>query len=427
MQPAHKLIGKSFGKYKLEEIIGIGGMATVYKAHHANLARDVAVKVLNSDVVANENFSHLFIREARNLANLSHPNILQVYDFDIEDDMPYLVTEYIDGPSLKKLIKSVQVDNNKIPIKKCVRIVKSVAEALQSAHQSKIVHLDIKPANVLMEKTGRVVLADFGISKMVTGNTEIVSGSLRGTPAYMAPEIVLGNPGRSPADMYSLGVIFYELVTGQLPFDAEKALAITIKHVNEKVKSPRQVSKDVPRRVEKIILKAMEKNPKDRYKNMQDMLKEVNRLKEAKTEHLPTATLSSLDSIPKKEISGDAQEYTRITLHFLSTGQILDLPEGDEYSLGRVGDNPPNNIDVDLTPFKGLEWGISRNHAKFVITDKGVELIDLGSLNGTVVEGNKLEPNLPHIIEHGTTIKLGKLKIQVLIYKYLKSTKIISD
>jgi len=260
------MAGRTLGKYRLTERLGRGGMAEVYRAYQPNLERDVAIKVMHSYLAEDENFVGRFKREAKAVAQLRHPHIVQVYDFDIEDDTYYMVMEYIAGETLKERIKQLNAEGKRMPLKEVVRILGDLCNALDYAHVQGRVHRDIKPANVMFD-VERLVLTDFGIASIVGGTRYTATGAMVGTPAYMSPEQGQGEPGDVQSDVYSLGIILYEMVTGQVPYDADTPLAIILKHLNEPLPLPRKVIADVPPAVERVILKAMAKSPDDRYQS----------------------------------------------------------------------------------------------------------------------------------------------------------------
>lgn len=410
---AKTLVGKNIGRYKIVEYLGSGAMASVYKGLHETLNRHEAIKVLHSEYTSNEKLMEMFKQEARSLASLTHPNIVQVYDFDVADDIVYIVMEYIDGRTLRQVIGEAKKEDETLPIKDAIKVVRYTAKALAYAHKMNMIHRDVKPENIMIEKSGRVVLADFGFAKLLTGNDDKISKELRGTPAYMAPEQGMGKPVSDATDIYALGVIFYELVTGKFPFFDKKPLAIIAKHVNEKVIPPRKIKGSVPKKVEDIILKALEKDPKDRFQSAKHLLKVVEKLKEGKTDHLPSASLvlDGETKLPSKS------SKLRLILHFMNNGQILELPEGKEFTIGRLHEKSKTYPDIDLTPFKGLEWGISRLHAKLLVEEDTISVVDLGSLNGTWISGNQLEPDVSIQLKHSDVVRLGHLKMQVLIYQ----------
>jgi serine/threonine-protein kinase len=251
-------------------------MAEVYKAEQPSLERLVAIKLLHPFLADDTEFKERFEREARNVARLKHPNIVQVYDFefDLESESYYMVMELIDGQTLKDHLESL--GSERMPISAVLRIIKSALEALAYAHGRGMIHRDIKPANLMLENDGRVVLTDFGIAKIVTGNQFTASGGMVGTPAYMSPEQGLGETADERCDVYSMGVILYQMVTGKLPYDGETPLATVLKHLNDPIPSARTVNPEVPDAVERIIRKAMAKQPEERYQTAQEMLDDVN-------------------------------------------------------------------------------------------------------------------------------------------------------
>lgn len=260
------MIGKTLGKYQITEHLGTGGMAEVYKAYQPGLERFVAVKVLHAFLAQEENFLARFQREAKVVAMLRHPNIIQVHDFDLDKQgrVYYMVMEFIDGPSLKMLLEQLSARGELMPLADTVRIVTGVAYALDYAHQRGMVHRDVKPANIVFNQDGQVILTDFGIAKMVRTEGLTASGAMVGTPAYIAPEQGLGEAGDERADIYSLGAVMYQMVTGQLPFDADTFMGIVMKQINEPLKPPSTVNPDLPPAIEAVIVRAMAKRPEDR-------------------------------------------------------------------------------------------------------------------------------------------------------------------
>jgi serine/threonine protein kinase len=271
---------KKLGKYEIIDRIGRGGMAEVYRGYHAVLDRYVAIKLLHPFLADDPEFKDRFEKEARNVARLKHPNIVQVYDFeyDSEGESYYMVMELINGPTLKDRLYDLQSSGGNVPINESVRIVKNAAEALAYAHQRSMIHRDVKPANLMLDEDGRVVLTDFGIAKIVTGTQFTASGGMIGTPAYMAPEQGLGEAGDERSDIYSLGVILFQLITGRLPYDADTPLAIILKHLNEPIPVPGELVPDLSKDLENIIYKAMAKEPGERYQTATELAYDLDRL-----------------------------------------------------------------------------------------------------------------------------------------------------
>jgi len=262
------LIGKTLGKYQVLEHIGHGGMSEVYKGQHAQLDRMVAVKVLHPFLAGEEGFVTRFKREARIVATLRHPNIMQVYDFDYNEalDIYYMVMEYIDGPTLK-----TRLAEGPLPLEEAVRIGIAIADALDYAHQRGMVHRDVKPANIMFMQDGQPVLTDFGIAKMLTLSGLTASGAMVGTPAYMAPEVGMGRPGTSASDIYSLGVVLYQMVAGQLPFESDTPMGMVMQHINDTPPPLKKFVPSLPPGLEEVILKAMAKTPEGRFMRAAEM------------------------------------------------------------------------------------------------------------------------------------------------------------
>ncbi len=262
------LVGKTLGKYQVVEHLGHGGMAEVYLGQQVNLERRVAIKVLHPFLAEEDGFVTRFQREARIVATLRHPNIVQVYDFDHneEHDIYYMVMEYIEGATLKEQMAHAPFDPAR-----AASIASAIAEALGYAHRRDMVHRDIKPANIMFTAEGQPVLADFGIARMMSLTNLTASGAMVGTPAYMAPEIGTGKEASGASDLYSLGVVLYEMLTGRPPFVAEIPMSLVMKHIGEPVPAPSQFVSGLPLKLEEIVLKALAKQPEARYATAFDM------------------------------------------------------------------------------------------------------------------------------------------------------------
>ncbi len=262
---SQKNIGRFIGKYKIVEHLGSGGMAEVYKAYQASLDRYVALKLMHPSLAEDESFSSRFGREARSLAAINHPHIISVYDFDVEGNTSYIVMEYISGGTLKELQTTLTQRGERLPLAQAVKLTLQVADALAYAHGRGLIHRDIKPANVMINERGDAILTDFGIAKMMTGPSYTMTGAMIGTPAYMSPEQAMGQPGDERSDLYALGVLFFELVAGKLPFEADTPMAVVIKHISDPVPYPREFNATLPPAIEHIIRQTLAKDPADRF------------------------------------------------------------------------------------------------------------------------------------------------------------------
>lgn len=255
-------IGQAVGAYRIEEEIGRGGMATVYRAHHERLARDVAIKVVHPAHTTDADFMNRFEREAQVVAQLDHPHIVPVYDFDETAGQPYLVMKYIPGETLKQKF-AVQPP----PLDEIVVILEALADALTYAHQHGVLHRDIKPSNVIVDEGGTLHLTDFGLARLLqSGESSMSAGMIVGTPNYIAPEQASGDEEvTARADVYSLGVMLYEMVVGRVPFVSSSPFATVHKQIYEQPPLPSQLNPEVPTQVEMVLLRALEKDPADRY------------------------------------------------------------------------------------------------------------------------------------------------------------------
>ena len=239
------LVGHNLGPYRLLEQLGAGGMATVYKAYHAAMDRYVAIKVLPQHLARDPNFRARFQQEARVIARLEHRHILPVYDVAEEDSIPYLVMRYTDGGDLNNLI------GGRITTERAVELLAQVAEALGYAHRQGVIHRDVKPANVLIGRDGDALLADFGIAKIYEDTLQLTGeGNMVGTPAYMAPEQLQGKRVDPRTDIYALGVVLYQALTGECPFVAETPLAVAMMHIHNPLRPPHQLNPAIPEEIE---------------------------------------------------------------------------------------------------------------------------------------------------------------------------------
>lgn len=259
------------GRYQLEARVGGGGMAIVYKARDLILNRQVAVKVLRSQFGTDEDFVNRFRREAQAVASLSHPNLVGVYDVGQENDTHYMVMEYVEGSTLKEMI----VSRGALPVEEAVRIAAQICDALDHAHQNQIIHRDIKPHNILIGKNGRVKVTDFGIARAVTSATITHTNAMLGSVHYFSPEQARGGITGEKSDIYSLGIVLYEMVTGELPFSGDSPISVALKHLQEPLPEPRQLNPAIPQSVENVILKALVKDPFLRYASAREMLEDL--------------------------------------------------------------------------------------------------------------------------------------------------------
>ncbi|MGP4080281.1 Stk1 family PASTA domain-containing Ser/Thr kinase [Pseudalkalibacillus sp. R45] len=267
------MIGRRISdRYRILEVIGDGGMAVVYKAEDLILDRIVAVKVLRSEYSTDEDFIRRFRREAESATSLNHPNVVNILDVGEEEQIYFIVMEYVQGKTLKQIIREL----GPLSPERSVEIMKQISSAIAHAHEHHIVHRDIKPHNILIDEDGNAKVTDFGIALAATSATITHTNSVLGSVHYFSPEQARGGIANNKSDIYSMGVVLYEMVTGRLPFSGESAVSVALKHLQEQFPEPKFINPDIPQSVENIILKAMAKDPNERFDNVQAMEEDLN-------------------------------------------------------------------------------------------------------------------------------------------------------
>lgn len=268
-----KYVGKRLDdRYDIREVIGVGGMAIVYKAYDRVEDRIVSIKVLRDEYLGNQEFLRRFRNESRAIAMLSHPNIVKVYDVSFGDRLQYIVMEYIDGITLKEYISQQHV----IRWKEAVHFTLQILYALQHAHEKGIIHRDIKPQNIMLLKDGTIKVTDFGIARFSRSDSRTMTDKAIGSVHYIAPEQARGAITDEKSDVYSVGVMLYEMLTGKLPFEAENAVSVAIMQMQSEAKPPRSINPEIPEGLEEITLKAMKKDPEQRYASAAEMIRDIN-------------------------------------------------------------------------------------------------------------------------------------------------------
>jgi len=391
-------------RYTVLERIGGGGMADVYRAHDKLLDRSVAVKVLRSGLTNDEDFVARFRREAQAAARLSHPNIVNIYDVGRDDDIYYIVMEYISGETLKEKIER----EAPLPVATAIRIAIEIAEALEHAHQNNLVHCDIKPHNILMMRSGRIKVTDFGIARAVTSATMTQTGTIIGSVHYFSPEQAKGGAVGAKSDIYSLGVVLFEMLTGRVPFTGETPIAIALKHIQEDPPALREINPEIPPLVEALVLKAMAKDPEARFASISDMIDDLklaqNYLRDEETRRLsredyPTQVLprvlppeaSSAEDHPAAATAKKSKRkdwvWALIILLIMAVGVGAFLAFGKFWSLKEV--IVPNVVG------KNVEV------AKAILTEKNLRYSISEVFNDKVPVGNVISQNP----EAGATVK----------------------
>ena len=331
--------GTDIGRYHILEQLGEGGMAFVYKAFDTRLENEVALKVIRSEKFTIENTDRALKRfqiEARKMANLTHPNIVPVIDYGEYEGGPYLVMRYLPGGTLKEKLGAP------MNWREAVDLILPIAKALGYAHSEGLVHRDVKPSNILITKSGQPMLSDFGVAKVLEGEETLdltVTGMGVGTPEYMAPEQAEGKSIDERADIYSLGVVFYELVTGHKPFEADTPMAVIIKQIHDPLPNPSQYVHELPQEVERVLFKALAKNPTDRYQSIAEMSKAL-----AKLVHQANGEDPEKKLVDKKRISSQIEQKTVKEIRAAS-----NEVDAKVYQSKRDRSNPRNWLIASIT------------------------------------------------------------------------------
>ncbi len=362
-------------------------MATVYKAYHASLDRYVAIKIMDATMSDEPDFIERFRREAKVIARLDNPHIVPVHDFNEHNGQPYLVLKFIDGQTLQQRMKASPLSRLE-----ALDIVTAVGEALQYAHKQGILHRDIKPSNVLIAKDGFVYLTDFGLAKMTESSSSLTGDAIVGTPHYLSPEQALNEPIDERTDIYSFGVMIYEMITGRVPFNADTAFTIIENHIYAPPPPPTSVNPQLPPAIDEVLLKALAKKSNERYENVSDLVRAFKQacLPQTETQAISSSTLDSISSTP---------------LLMTENGASFPLTS-DRFIIGRNSSTKNILNDIDLTPYDTKKI-ISRRHA--MIQRKGNEflLYDLNSRNGTFVNGKRISPREPYVLKGGDVLEFG--------------------
>lgn len=276
MENYEKYVGMIFdGRYRIQRIIGLGGMAVVFEAEDLLMHRTVAVKMLKEGVGDDATSVKRFINESKAVSMLSHPNIVSIYDVSVRGDLKYIVMEHIRGITLKNYMSR----KGKLPVREAVSFTEQILRALDHAHSKGIIHRDIKPQNIMLLKNGMIKVADFGIAKLPSAETVTVTDKAIGTVYYISPEQASGKPIDPRSDLYSVGVMLYEMVTGTLPFSADSPVSVALMQIHNTPRPPRALCPELPLGLQQIILRAMEKDPERRYQSAREMLRHIVALK----------------------------------------------------------------------------------------------------------------------------------------------------
>lgn len=413
-------------RYEIVKSIGEGGMANVYLANDKILDRKVAIKVLRGDLSADEKFVRRFQREALSVSNLSHPNIVEVYDVGEEDGQYYIVMEYIEGKTLKQLLNK----RESLTLTEVIDIMTQLTDGIAHAHESYIIHRDIKPQNIMIEDDGKIKITDFGIAMALNATQITQTNSVMGSVHYLPPEQASGKGATIKGDIYSLGILMYELLTGTVPFKGDNAVEIALKHMKDKIPSVRKQNPAIPQSVENIILKAAAKNPRNRYETAREMHEDlVTCLSEEHAndkkitfeypendidDSTPTPKVTKKVEKPKKE-NNKTMEDTEDLVKEINTKDMEEEKENDD-PVEEYFEEPKrrNTLIIILSIFfllllitGGIFWLITTKEVKDVIVpdvvektvDEAIEILTKSGFTYTTEQKNS------ETIESGKVIK----------------------
>jgi tRNA A-37 threonylcarbamoyl transferase component Bud32 len=414
-------VGQRIEQYRLDAVLGEGGMGAVYRAYDVHLHRDVALKVMHPSLASRQEFQQRFMQEARAAARLDHPSIVKIFDFGMTQSALYMVMEFVAGGSLAHYINEMQRRQQVVRLDEALALLAQVADALGYAHRQGVIHRDVKPDNILIKQLDeargpgnlplRPVVTDFGLAKLLEGGVDTRTGSFMGTLAYMSPEQALGKPLDGRSDLYSLGVILYQLATGRLPLEITSPTEAVRKHMSDQPLSPRQANPELPEAVAQIAARAVAKDPADRFQSGHEMAEAMRAAREALGEEgivlAPAASLIQLATQLRSaraapEPSRFAAEISPAASDQLVVARAGATPvtyplAGDTISIGRAADN-----DIVLT-----EGGVSRYHARLDRSGQGWTVTDLGSTNGSYLEDARLVAESRQLWPAGETLRLG--------------------
>lgn len=407
-------------RYKVIEKIGVGGMADVYRGYDELLGRTVAIKILHANFASDEGFVGRFKREAQNAGRLSHPNIVNMYDVGYDQGYHYIVMEYVEGQTLKEYIQ----ERGKLSVDEAIKFAVAIAEGLEHAHAMGIVHCDIKPHNMLITKSGRLKVTDFGIARaMNSQNTMMYTNSVMGSAHYLSPEQASGKAIDGSTDIYSLGVVLYEMLTGRVPYEADTPIAVALKHVKDKLIPPTRYNPSIPPLLESVVMKALQKKPADRYRSVSEMIGDLrmsggfagfgtSRLRQYDfaTQVLPpvnemTSQLEELDEeVQEEEHKGILGTIAKIPQKYILLGSVVIFVIAFLWAFLSFG-NFWSNATVTVPNVVGKQVSVARNilednHLRVSVSEVANSEVPAGKvISQTPASGESVKENHPvHLV-----------------------------
>jgi serine/threonine protein kinase len=400
--------GANIGPYRVLEQLGQGGMATVFKAYHAALDRCVALKVLHQGFLQDKSFLARFEREAKLIARLEHAHIVPVYDFSNHEGQPFLVMKFIEGETLK-----ARLTRGALSARETLEIVVAVGAALSYAHRQGILHRDVKPSNIILDKEGYIYLADFGLARIADAGTSTLTGDMIvGTPQYMSPEQAMGYSELDEGtDIYSFGVMLYEMTVGRVPFDADTPFSVIQDHIYAPLPLPSTVNPKISFELERVLLKALAKKRPDRQATVKELVDAFRATWQVTDEIVQRPEVV----MPEKEVSTITSEMPVSASLQTQDGKTF-LLDHEICAIGRQGEQKKVTTDIDVT---ALDTGklASRRHAQVELRDGIFYVADMGSTNGTYLNGEKVKPQEPRALNAGDVIELGKYGVRFTFLK----------
>ncbi len=422
-----ELVGQSLDRYQIVSLLGEGGMGAVFKARDVTLQRDVAIKVMHSQFARRPNFQERFLQEARTAARLDHPGIVKVFDFGQARELLYIVMEYIPGANLRQMLENLRGEKKWIVLPEALNLVRLVSQAVHYAHEHGVLHRDLKPDNIMLKPQGgdglpyRPVLTDLGLAKLLEGGVLTQEGVSMGTPAYMSPEQALGEKTDVRSDVYSLGILLYELAVGRLPFKVKTITEAIRCHTKERPPGPRTIRPDLPEGVERVILRAIEKDPADRFADADALASALAKL-------APSAPVATAPPTAAAGAASLMTQYQKSLVEMRGPSILEEFPEpptdltqdriqvllpdgtirtepirGTVMTIGRSSDN-----DLALDHPK-----VSRHHARVEFDGTNYKVSDLNSTNGTYLANAKLLPGMPEVWPPDKSLRIGDIWLRL--------------